>query len=115
MTAWGRSVGEWPNLVHIVAVPPRPERRGLGKVVFVGWLLDVLSGGGWQWLGAASGSRPTRVVVQYRGKEHPLFEETSFDLAKQKCERIAHEYEALARDEWCRRYKVPDSFFSPDE
>lgn len=112
MNAWGRSVGQWPNLVHIVALPPRPERRGLAKILFVGWLLDVLSGHGWEWLGAGSGGRPTRVVVRYRDQEHPLFEEASFDSAKQKCDRVAHEFETMERQEWCRRYRVPESFFS---
>jgi hypothetical protein len=111
MTGWGTSAGEWPNLVQIVAIPPRPERRGLGKIVFVAWLVDVLCGDGWGWFGG-SGSRPTRVVVRYRGQEHQLFEEHSFDSAKQKCERVAQEYDAMERRDWCRRYRVPDSFFS---
>jgi hypothetical protein len=112
MNAWGRSVGEYPDLVHIVAIPPRPERRGLGKILFVGWLLDVLSGGGWGWVGVGNGARPTRVVVRYRDREHPLFEEASLDSAKEKCDRVAHEFEAMERHEWCQRYSVPESFFS---
>ena len=112
VNAWGRSVGAWPDLVHIVAIPPRPERRGLGKILFVGWVLDVLCGHGWGWFGGGSERRPTRVVVRYREKEHPLFEEDSFDSAKQKCERVAQEFEAIERREWCQRYRVPDSFFT---
>ena len=77
----------------------------------MGWVLDVLSGDGWGWLGGGGASRPTQVVVQYRGREHPLFKEDSFDSAKEKCERIAHEYDAMDRTEWCRRYRVPDEFF----
>ena len=112
MTAWGTSAGDWPNLVQIVAIPPRPERRGLGKMLFVAWLLDLFSGEGWGWFGGASGSGPTRVVVRYGGKEHSLFKEDSFESAKQNCERIAREYDAMDPPEWCRRYRVPDSFFS---
>ncbi|MGH9039848.1 MAG: hypothetical protein ACRDZ3_06420 [Acidimicrobiia bacterium] len=111
MTAWGSSAGAWPDLVQIVAIPPRPERRGLWKILSSWWLLDVLSGGGWEWLGAAGGSRPTRVVVRFRGREHPLFKEDSLDSAKEKCERIAREYDALGRSEWCQRYEVPAEFF----
>ena len=112
MNAWGRSVGEWPNLVHIVAIPPRPERRGLGKILFVGWILNALSGEGWEWLGGGSAGRPTQVVVRHHDREHPLFKEDSFDSAKQKCDRVAEEFETMDRHEWCRRYSVPESFFS---
>ena len=112
VNASGRSVGEWPNLVQIVAIPPRPERTGLGKILFVGFLLDVLSGHGWEWLGAGSGNRPTQVVVRYREREHPLFKESSFDSARQKCDRVAQEFETMDRHEWCQRYRVPDTFFS---
>ncbi len=112
MNSWGRTAGAWPNLVHIVAIPPRPERRGLAKLLFVGWLLDVLSGDGWETLGSGDTGRPTRVVVQYDGRERLLFEESAFDTAKQKCERIAREFDAMDRQEWCRRYRVPDDFFS---
>jgi hypothetical protein len=98
-------------LVEIIAVPPRPERRGLGKIGFVAWILEVLSGGGWGWLGLAEGSRQSRILVRYQGEEHLLFEESSFELAKSKCERIAQEYEAMDPHEWCERYSVPQEFF----
>lgn len=111
MTSWGRSAGSWPDLIQIVAVAPRPERRVWGRLVFVGWLLDVLSGDGWERLGGGGGSRPTQVVVRYRGREHPLFKEHSFESAKEKCERIAGEYDAMDTADWCQRYRVPDHFF----
>ena len=50
-------------------------------------------------------------MVRYRGEEHLLFEESSFELAKSKCERIAQEYEAMDPREWCERYSVPQEFF----
>jgi hypothetical protein len=72
-------------------------------------------GGGWEWLGAGGGGgKETRVVVRYRGKEHLLFRESSLDLAKAKCERIAREYEAMDPHEWCQRYRVPVTFFSAE-
>jgi len=98
------------DLIEIVAIPPRPERTGLAKIFFVGWVLDILAGGGW-WFVSGSGSRQTRVVVRYHGREHLLFEESSFDLAKAKCERIAEEYEAMEPTAWCQRYRVPEEFF----
>src|SRR5947208_3587353 len=52
------------DVIEIVAIPPRPERTGLAKVFFVGWVLDILAGGGW-WFVSGSGSRQTRVVVRY--------------------------------------------------
>jgi hypothetical protein len=100
------------HLIEIVAIPPRPERTGLAKILLVGWILDVLAGGGWEWIGRGRGSRPTRVVVRYQGREHRLFEENSSELAKTKCERIAEEYEAMDPSDWCRRYRVPEEFFS---
>ena len=112
MDTWGRSVGQWPDLVHIVAVPPEPERKGLAKIIFVGWLLEVFSGHGWEWLGAGSGGRPTQILVRYHEREHRLFEESSFDSAKQKCDRVANEFESMDRHDWCQRYRVPESFFS---
>ena len=108
----GHGVEGPADQLEIVAIPPRPERRGLAKLAFVAWTLDVLGGGGWEWLGSGSGGRQTRVVVRYRGKEHLLFKESSFKAAKAKCERVAQEYEVMNPGEWCRRYGVPEAFFT---
>ena len=111
MDGYGRSVGTWPDLVHIVAIPPRPQRRVLDKILFVGALFDLLAGRDvWGWGGREDG--PTEILVRYQEREHRLFKESSFDVAKQKCDRVAREYEEMPRREWCERYRVPENFFA---
>jgi hypothetical protein len=101
--------------VEIRAVPPCPERgQGLAKLASVAWWVDLILGG-LEWRGEGirdSGSRQTRVVVRYHGREHLLFEESPFDVAKGKCERVAQEYESMDCGDWCRRYRVPEQFFA---
>jgi hypothetical protein len=101
--------------VEIRAIPPRPERRqGLVAVLTVAWWLDFLAGGPVHWFGGVGeerGSRQTRVVVRYHGREHLLFEEIRFELAESKCERVAQEYESMDLRAWCHRYRVPEQFF----
>jgi hypothetical protein len=109
---YGRSVGTGADLVHIVAVPPRPQRRVLDKILFVGSLIDLLAGRDvWGWGVREDGGGSTEILVRYQEREHRLFKESSFDVAKQKCDRVAHEYEEMPRREWCERYRVPESFF----
>lgn len=99
--------------VEIRAIPPRPERHGLVKVLTVAWWLDLLAGGPLEWVGGVGerGSGQTRIVVRYNGRERLLFEETSFELAESKCERVAQEYESMDWHAWCQRYGVPEQFF----
>lgn len=99
--------------VEILAIPPLPERDGLVKVLTIAWWLDLLAGGPLEWAGGVGerGSRQTRVVVRYHQREHLLFEETSFESAKSKCERVAQEYESMDLHAWCHRYRVPEQFF----
>jgi hypothetical protein len=97
------------GVVEILAVPPRERSGWFWSLAFIAWLLDALSGGG-QWSGG--GTKSTRVLVRYRGRQKLLFKEASLEVAEEKVERVAAEYEDMDTEEWCKRYRVPKEFFS---
>lgn len=78
------------------------------------WLLDLLEFVLTLWPGGGGYEPSGKVVVRYRGRERLLFEEPTFERAKEKVERVAMEFETMSLAAWCARYRVPEDFFADE-
>ena len=70
------------------------------------WRSSILS------RGVLSQSRPVLVAVNRRGERHRLFDETHWDEAEAKRDRLRQELATSDPHHWCDRSAIPVSFLS---